>query len=108
MVLTPSQEGSDPRSNLRWNTGNPAGRQTAEGQCVPGEIPLPPSKVPGADFLAPETCIKQSKAEIRIYLNRGLEMEFIIETEIECGSAVDLYSKDLIQNQLWSQGYVCI
>ena len=35
-------------------------------------------------------------------------MEFIIETEIECGSAVDLYSKDLIQNQLWSQGYVCI
>ena len=35
-------------------------------------------------------------------------MEFIIETEIECGSAVDLYSKDLIQNQLWSQAYVCI
>lgn len=35
-------------------------------------------------------------------------MEFIMETEIECGSAVDLYSKDLMQNQLWFQGYVCM
>ena len=35
-------------------------------------------------------------------------MEFIIETEIECGSAVNLYSKDLIQNQLWSQAYVSL
>lgn len=61
MVLISSQEGSEPRSILMWNIENPAGRQTTEGKCVPGEISLPPSKVSGVDFLSPDTDLHKAK-----------------------------------------------
>lgn len=68
MVLISSQEGSEPRNILMWNTEKPAGRQTTEGKCVPGEIPLPPSKVSG-DFLSPDRDLHKAK--------QGCNEEFI-------------------------------